>query len=87
MKNTSIAQEVLALLDLHPPLWQLEEMIAACEHMIANIVEKGGSWRVSPAARNIVAGQDPGLVRARFVSSVEILSIARDVVRENEAVH
>jgi len=87
MSNASIAQEVLALLALNPSLWQIEEMLAACEHVIENIVEKGGGWRVSPAARNIVAGQDPGLVRARFVSSLQILSIARDVVRENEAVH
>jgi len=82
MSNASIAQEVLALLALNPPLWQLEEMIAACEHMIENIVEKGGSWRVSPKVRNIVGGQDAGLVRARFVDSLEVLTIALTVASE-----
>jgi hypothetical protein len=87
MNSPSIAQEVLALLALNPALWQLEEMLAACEHVIENIVEKGGSWRVSPKVRNIVGGQDAGLVRARFVASLEILTIALEVARENEAVH
>ena len=87
MNSPSIAQEVLALLALNPPLWQIEEMISACEHMIENIVEKGGGWRVSPKAKNIVKDQDPGLVRARFVASLEILTIAREVALENAAVH
>jgi len=87
MNSPSIAQEVLALLALNPALWQLEEMLAACEHVIENIVEKGGSWRVSPRVRNIVGGQDAGLVRARFVASIEILTIALEFVRENVAVH
>ena len=87
MSNASIAQEVLALLALNPALWQLEEMLAACEHVIEHIAEKGGGWRVSPKVRHIVAGQNPGLVRARFVASLEILTIALEVARENEAVH
>ena len=87
MNSPSIAHEVLALLALNPALWQLEEMLAACEHVIENIVEKGGSWRVSPKVRNIVGGEDAGLVRARFVASHEIITIALEVASENEAVN
>ena len=87
MSSPSIAQEVLALLALNPALWQLEEMIDACNHVLENIVETGAAWRVSPKVKNIIAGQNPGLVRARFVASLEVLTTALDVARENEAVH
>ena len=82
MNTATIAQEAIALLNLNPPVWQLQEMISACNFVINGINEKGGSWRVDPKVKKFVGQNDPGLVRARFVDSLEVLTIALTVASE-----
>ena len=85
MNTTTIAQEAISLLNLNPPVWQLQEMIAACNHVIDGINEKGGSWRVAPHVKRFVGAADPGLIRQRFVDSLEVLAVAMTVASELES--